>query len=98
MAEVLSAKTGKITIGDAMLIAVTKSFEEKLTAPLIGNGTLMSGAVKLVGAGAIKNMVGGKVGDIVGTALTVDGAEDIIFSLLGNSSILGAGQSQSATI
>lgn len=89
MANLIKAKAGKISIGDGLLIALAKVFEEKMTAGIIGNGTLMSGGIKLLGAGLVKNVAGGKVGDILGTALTIDGAEDVVVSLLSGTSVAG---------
>jgi len=82
MAEVLSAKAGKLTIGDAFMIAGAKTFSEKFLANYIGNASVFSGSIKLVGAVMLNKMVGGKIGDILGTAMAVDGTEDIVNSLL----------------
>jgi len=87
MANFIKAKAGKLSYGDGLLIALTKVFEEKVTSGLIGNGTIMSGGIKMAGAGLIKNIVGGKIGDILGTALVVDGAEDIVISLLSGTNV-----------
>ena len=43
----------------------------------------MSGGIKVAGALVTTNLIGGKMGDILGTALLVDGAEDIINNLIG---------------
>lgn len=83
MTEILKAKSGKLTILDALMIAGAKSVSERLLQGIIGNGTIMSGAIKLAGAVGLVSGVKGKIGDIVGTALMVDGAEDIITSFLG---------------
>lgn len=82
MATVLSSKPGKLTIGDAFLIAGTKTFAEKFLANYIGNATVFSGSIKLVGAVMLNKMLDGKWGDILGTALAVDGTEDIVNNLL----------------
>ena len=81
--KILSAKSGKLTIMDALMIAGAKSVSERLLQKVIGNGTIMSGAIKLVGAVTLVSGVKGKAGDILGTALMVDGAEDIITSFMG---------------
>ena len=82
--KVVNAKPGKLTIGDAFLIAGTKTFSERVLANYIGNASVFSGGVKLLGAVLLNSMIGGKIGDIVGTALTVDGTEDIMNNLLGS--------------
>ena len=83
MTEILKAKSGKLTIMDALMIAGAKSVSERLLSKVIGNGTLLSGAVKLGGAITLVSGVKGKIGDILGTAMMVDGAEDIITSFMG---------------
>lgn len=82
MVKILSAKAGKLSIGDAFMIAVTKTFEERFLSGFIGNASVFSGGAKIIGALLTNGMIGGKVGDILGTALTVDGTEDIINALL----------------
>ena len=83
MVEMLKAKSGKLTIMDALMIAGAKSVSERVLQNFIGNGTLMSGGIKLAAAVTLVSGVKGKVGDVVGTALMVDGAEDIITSFMG---------------
>lgn len=83
MVEILKAKAGKLTVIDALMIAGAKSVSERILSRFIGNGTLLSGAIKLAGAITLVSGVKGKIGDILGTALMVDGAEDIITSFLG---------------
>lgn len=81
MAEILGAKAGKLSIGDAFLIAGAKTFSEKFLANYIGNASVFSGSIKIVGAVMVNKMLGGKWGDILGTALAVDGTEDIVNNL-----------------
>lgn len=90
MTDILKAKGGKLTVIDALLIAGAKSVSERILSRFIGNGTILSGAVKLGGAVALVSGVKGKIGDILGTALMVDGAEDIITSFMGGA-ITGIG-------
>lgn len=82
MAKILSTRTGKLSIGDAFLIAGTKTVTEKFLTGYIGNATVFSGTVKLVGAVMLNKMLGGKWGDVLGTALAVDGTEDVVNNLL----------------
>ena len=82
MAEILSAKAGKLSIGDAFLIAGVKTFSEKFLSNYIGNASVFTGSIKLVGAIMANKMLGGKWGDVLGTALAVDGTEDIVNNLL----------------
>jgi len=91
----IKAKAGKLTIGDALAIAGIKIVEERVLSGVVGNGTLLSGGVKLVLAMMTKGFLGGKAGDLLGTSLMVDGAEDVISPLLsggfGNIQLMGAG-------
>jgi len=78
MPKILGADTGKLSLGDAFMIAGAKTVLERLSAPIIGNASYMSGGVKVVSAVLFNKFLGGKLGDIVGTALAVDGTEDIV--------------------
>lgn len=92
MADLLKAKSGKLSVMDALMIAGAKSVSERILARFVGNGTLMSGALKMGISIALISGVKGKVGDILGTAMMVDGGEDIITSFLGGAiTNIGAG-------
>ena len=83
MTQLLQAKGGSLSVMDALEIAVAKSLSERLLSPLVGNGTLMSGAIKI---GSAVFLLGGNKSSlwkILGTAVMVDGGEDIITSFLG---------------
>lgn len=98
MPKLFKRKTGKLTLGDAFGIALFKSFGERLLTPFVGNGTFLSGAVKIGGAMALYGLIGGRIGDLASTSLIVDGSEDIIRQLLGSGGfggfVGGAGQGQ----
>lgn len=70
---------------DAVLVAGAKVGTEAILArvPFVGNGTLKSGAIKVLGATLLTTMVKNRVGSILGTAMMVDGGEDIVRSLVG---------------
>jgi len=91
-------KTGAgLTLMDMFGVGLAKAGVEQLLNPVVGNGNLKSGAVKLIGAYAIPKFGGsGKLATIVGTALAVDGVEDVIQSLLKGG--LNIGQQGNATI
>lgn len=79
MANLIQAQVGDFSLGEAFAIGITKALTEQLLTPIIGNGTYMSGGVKLVGAFAIpKYLLKGKMGKVIGTALAVDGVEDLV--------------------
>lgn len=73
-------------IGDALLIGGIKAIEERALIGVIGNGTLKSGAIKLVGGAAISAMLKGKSGQLVGSAFAIDAVEDIVNGLIGTAS------------
>jgi hypothetical protein len=89
MAELLNPKVEAHGIFDVVAIGIAKQLEEKLTAPVIGNGTFVSAAIKGVGGGLIHGK-GGRIGNIVSSALLVDAGEDAALSIL-NIVGLGAG-------
>tara|TARA_Y100000310_G_C20541492_1_gene743528 strand:+ start:710 stop:1021 length:312 start_codon:yes stop_codon:yes gene_type:complete len=102
MPKLLSAKGGNISLGDAVGIALTKSLEERILSRFIGNGTLFSGGAKILGAVMSNKLIGGKFGDVLGTALMVDGAEDLVLAVIGGSAqsqlLGGAGQTGSVEV
>ena len=73
---------------------VIKYAEERLLATTaIGNGTYMSGAIKL-GIGAVAKEIGGNsmISDAAAIAFITDGVEDIITNFMsGTSYTIGAG-------
>lgn len=70
---------------------VVKYGEEKILAQTpIGNGTIVSGAVKLgIGYASHHFLGGNRLADMVSLGFTVDGVEDIMTSVLGGGGILG---------
>lgn len=73
------------------LAGVAKPVLENLMTPVIGNGTVMSGGIKLVGAVAVNKFVGGgTISNAAQIALAVDGMEDIVHGVLGGG-FLGMG-------
>lgn len=79
-------------LGDALLIGGVKAVEERALIPVIGNGTLKSGAVKLVAGAAIGSMLKGKSGQIVGSAFAIDAVEDLVNGLIGTATNTGGSQ------
>ena len=68
-----------------MIVAgVVKYGEERALAPIIGNGTLVSAAVKGVAGYAAHHFVGGgTIGDGVALGFTVDAVEDALTAIIG---------------
>jgi Na+/citrate or Na+/malate symporter len=76
------AKFESSGIVDSLLIGTIKAIEERALIPVVGNGTLTSGAVKLIGGGLAQSAVGGKFGKLVGSAFVIDGVEDVVNALV----------------
>ena len=94
MAKILEPKVEASGLMDVIALGVAKSTTERLTAPIIGNATIKSGAIKLIAGGAIGGK-GGKVGKAISGGLIVDGIEDVVSSILGNNNA-GSGSSDGA--
>jgi hypothetical protein len=60
-----------------------KPIAESLFSKFVGNGTMISGAAKIVAAVAVNKFVPGKVGNIGAIAIGADGAEDLIIAFSG---------------
>jgi len=78
--------TGLVDIG---LIGVSKNVTERMLTPVIGNGTLQSGIMKLVAGGFVQGQAG-KLGSAVGGGLVIDAVDDIVGSLMGGMGGSGA--------
>jgi hypothetical protein len=59
---------------------------------VIGNGSIKSGAIKLVGGLAAKKFLGGSLGNMLSLGFSVDGVEDILMSFLGGFGTTGGGE------
>ena len=75
-------KIGKFNLEELAIVTVAKPVLERFLAPVVGNGTLQSGLIKLVGAYFVGSNLKGNIGKGIATALAVDGGEDIALSLL----------------
>lgn len=76
--------TGNVDYVDLVGAGLVKYFGERALTPVIGNGTLMSGAVKLAGGMAARKFLPkGTVGQSVSLGLSIDGVEDLLASVLG---------------
>jgi len=76
--------SGSVNLADLVGAGIVKYFEERALSGVIGNGTLMSGAIKLAIAYVARRFMGkGFLGDAVGLGFGVDGIEDILTNFLG---------------
>lgn len=80
-------------IGDALLIGGIKAVEERAMINVVGNGTIKSGAIKLVAGAVISGMLNGKSGQLVGSAFAIDAVEDVVAGFMG-AAAAGSGSSQ----
>ena len=78
----MSEKIGKFNLKELAMVTVAKPVLEKVLAGVIGNGTLQSGIIKLVGAYFVGNSIDGSFGRAIATALAIDGGEDIAINVL----------------
>lgn len=89
MGKIIKGKPNKSTFVDALGIALIKTAEERLMAPLIGNGTFMSGGAKALIAFGLPMIAGSnKWTNLGSTAFMVDAAEDLVNATI---QALGAG-------
>jgi hypothetical protein len=92
MADIINLKENRITFNDLLLAGAVKYFEERLLTPYIGNGTIISGGVKIIGA----KYLGKHLPKPVRLALAIDGAEDIVnfgMNFIGAGNIFNGGAS-----
>jgi hypothetical protein len=90
MADLVGIKENRISFNDLLIAGAIKYFEERLLAPYIGNGTLLSGGVKIV----VAKYLGKTLPKPVRLALAIDGAEDVVngaMGFLGGGGFFGAG-------
>lgn len=87
MATVLKPKVEAHGFVDLIAIGAIKHFEEQLTFPLIGNGTIVSGIVKGIACGILDGHDGKPV-KLLSSALGVDAGEDLAVGIL---SMIGGG-------
>lgn len=83
MPKLLGAKTGELSIGKALAIAGAKVLTERGLSLVVGNGSIFSGGTKLAGAYLVNSMIKDRYGvsNVIATAMTVDGAEDLVASV-----------------
>jgi len=85
MVRKLIRTKGGLSLVDMFGVGVVKVLSERFLTPIVGNANIMSGALKIGGAFILPQVASGKVGTIIGTALAVDGVEDVVSSFLNGS-------------
>lgn len=84
MAKMLKPKVQATGVLDAFEMGVFKVVSEKALKPVIGNGTVMSGAAKTIGGAIIPSISKNKHIGLVASAMVIDGVEDLVHGLLGD--------------
>jgi len=84
MAKIIGRRAGGVPLETMFLAGVIKPFAENALTPVVGDGNLISGAVKCVGSLGVSQLAGrGTVQDAVSIALAVDGVEDLVRGVFG---------------
>lgn len=98
MVKLLGKKiSGGVDYMDLIGAGLVKYFAERSLTPIVGNGTLKSGAIKLGGGLVARKFMGrGMVGDSVSLGLSIDGVEDILTSFMGGKGLGGSSATEEA--
>lgn len=91
MANILKPKVQASGLVDSFEMAILKTVSERLATPVIGNGTLVSGAVKLAAGGIIPSISRNKHAGLLSSAMIIDGVEDAAHVIVG--SVMGGTRS-----
>lgn len=84
MAVLNKQVSGNVDYYDLITAGTVKFFAEKALQPVIGNGTIQSGAIKLASGFMARKFLGrGLIGDGLSLGLAIDGVEDILFNVMG---------------
>lgn len=78
--EILKPKVQESGLVDVFAMGISKSVTEAALAPIIGNGTVKSGIIKLVGGSVLHGR--NKYMNYVAGGLVVDGVEDVVKALV----------------
>lgn len=68
---------------EVAMLGLSKTVTERLLTPVIGNASIQSGAIKMIGGGVVQGMLKGKMGTAIGGGMVIDGIEDVVSSVLG---------------
>ncbi len=80
MVEVLNPKVQQSGLFDVFAMGIAKSVTERTLTPMIGNATVKSGIIKLIGGSVLHGR--NKYLNYVSGGLVIDGVEDIVQSLI----------------
>lgn len=94
--EILKPKVEVNGIVELIGTGVLKIMEERATAPIIGNGTITSAAIKGVVGGVLHSYGKGNIlGRMASNAFLIDAGEDAALALMGMANIGGNSAVQS---
>lgn len=82
MSEILNPKINANSLLDVFAVGIAKSGTEMALAPVIGNGTVQSGVIKLVAGSALHSFIPGKFPGYISSGMVIDGVEDIVKAVL----------------
>ena len=82
-------KIAEMKISSLFIAGVTKSVEERLLAPVIGNANVVSGLVKLGIAFGIPKLNKSEWVQSIALGFAVDGVEDLVTSFTGGQGVVG---------
>lgn len=83
MVDVNPKVTGGLDALELVAGMAAKPIVEKVVSPIAGNGTALSGIVKIGAAVVANKAIKGKVGNTAAVAFGADGAEDLILAIGG---------------
>lgn len=77
-------KVGGYDIGTIFIASITKNMQERLLRGIIGDGTIISGGIKLAIALFAPKLIGtGKIQNAICLGFGIDGVDDILTGFLG---------------
>lgn len=82
MAKILSPKVEATGLVDVAEMAALKTIGETILTPVIGNGSITSGAIKLAMAGLGAGLSKNKHLKLAASALAIDAVEDIAHTVM----------------
>ena len=82
MVKILQPKVQATGLFEAFEMGVFKTLAERAMTPVIGNGTVKSGAIKLVAGGVLNSVSQNKHVKIASSAIIIDAVEDMAHTLV----------------
>lgn len=80
MTEILNPKVQQSGLIDVFGMGISKAVTERILTPMVGNATVKSGIIKLIGGSVLHGR--NKYLNYVSGGLVIDGVEDIVQALI----------------